>query len=72
MQSNARIFITGSRDHRPPGPIVNDTSKPDGAPRKPLDASRLHAMDRKATPLRGSIEQTCPWFLDHQAQRRAG
>jgi GDP-L-fucose synthase len=31
-----------------PGPHLNDTSKPDGTPRKLLDVSRLHALGWQA------------------------
>ena len=49
------------------GTIVNDTSKPDGTPRKLLDVSRLHALGWQAKiPLREGIEQTYRWFLEHR------
>lgn len=48
------------------GHIVNDTSKPDGAPRKLLDVTRLHALGWNARiPLRQGIEDTYQWFLEH-------
>jgi GDP-L-fucose synthase len=54
------------------GRIVNDTSKPDGTPRKLLDVSRLHALGWQAlTPLREGLEQTYRWFLSHQDELRA-
>ena len=54
------------------GEIVNDTSKPDGTPRKLLDVSRLHALGWKAQiGLREGIEQTYRWFLQHQTEVRA-
>ena len=54
------------------GRTVNDTSKPDGTPRKLLDVSRLHAMGWKARiPLREGISQTYQWFLQHQADLRS-
>jgi GDP-L-fucose synthase len=54
------------------GGIVNDTSKPDGAPRKLLDVSRLHALGWQArVPLHEGIEQTYRWFLEHQADLRS-
>ena len=53
------------------GRIVNDTSKPDGTPRKLLDVSRLHALGWHARmPLRAGIEQTYAWFLRNHAQAR--
>jgi GDP-L-fucose synthase len=58
--------ITGFR-----GRVVNDTSKPDGTPRKLLDVSRLHALGWQARiPLRDGIEQTYRWFLDHADSAR--
>jgi GDP-L-fucose synthase len=55
--------ITGYR-----GRIVQDTSKPDGTPRKLLDVSRLHALGWKARiPLRQGLEQTYRWFTNERA-----
>jgi GDP-L-fucose synthase len=54
------------------GAIVNDTSKPDGTPRKLLDVSRLHALGWQARmPLREGIGETYRWFLQHQNELRA-
>lgn len=54
------------------GTIVNDTTKPDGTPRKLLDVSRLNDLGWKAKiPLRDGIEATYRWFLDHQDALRA-
>ena len=54
------------------GTIVNDTSKPDGTPRKLLDVSRLHGLGWQAKiPLREGIEATYRWFLDNQSSLRA-
>jgi GDP-L-fucose synthase len=54
------------------GEIVNDTSKPDGTPRKLLDVSRLHALGWQARiPLREGIAETYRWFLEHQDVLRA-
>ena len=54
------------------GEIVNDTSKPDGTPRKLLDVSRLQALGWQAKiPLREGIAQTYRWFLEHQSDLRA-
>jgi len=45
------------------GEIVYDRSKPDGAPRKLLDTSRLRSLGwRPKIPLREGIEQTYTWF----------
>ena len=53
------------------GEIVNDTSKPDGTPRKLLDVSRLHALGWQAKiPLRQGIEETYRWFLAHRSEVR--
>ncbi|MBI2222452.1 MAG: GDP-L-fucose synthase [Acidobacteria bacterium] len=51
----------------PDAKIVYDTTKPDGAPRKLLDVSKLHALGwRHRTPLRRGIASTYRWFLEHQ------
>ena len=43
--------------------LVFDTNKPDGAPRKLLDVSRLHQLGwRHTIDLREGIEQTYAWF----------
>ncbi len=50
------------------GRIVQDTSKPDGTPRKLLDVSRLNALGWKARiPLRDGLEQTYRWFVSQHA-----
>lgn len=54
------------------GEIVQDTSKPDGTPRKLLDVSRLKSMGWKPEiTLREGIQQTYDWFLEHENQLRA-
>jgi GDP-L-fucose synthase len=54
------------------GAIVNDTTKPDGTPRKLLDVSRLHGLGWQARiGLREGIEETYRWFLAHQNELRA-
>jgi GDP-L-fucose synthase len=51
----------------PDARIVYDTSKPDGAPRKLLDVSRLHALGwRHQTPLDEGIRTTYAWYLQHR------
>ena len=51
--------------------IVWDSSKPDGAPRKLLDVSRLHALGwRHRISLGEGIESTYQWFLTHRAELR--
>ena len=53
------------------GRIVNDTTKPDGTPRKLLDVSRLHGLGWQAKiPLRDGIEATYRWFLESQGNLR--
>ncbi len=43
-----------------------DDSKPDGAPRKLLDVTRLHTLGwRHRIELRSGIEQTYRWFTEH-------
>jgi len=49
------------------GEIVNDTTKPDGTPRKLLDVSKLHNLGWKhSTSLKDGIKQTYEWFLDNK------
>jgi GDP-L-fucose synthase len=44
--------------------ITQDTSRPDGTPRKLLDVSKLHALGWKARiPLREGVASTYDWFL---------
>ncbi len=46
------------------GEIVNDTTKPDGTPRKLLDVSKLHSLGWKhEIKLEQGIEKTYQWFL---------
>jgi GDP-L-fucose synthase len=55
----------------PSAVITFDPSKPDGAPRKLLDVSRLHRLGwRHRFDLRAGIEQTYRWFLDHEREAR--
>ncbi|MCB0455245.1 MAG: GDP-L-fucose synthase [Aequorivita sp.] len=47
--------------------LVFDVSKPDGAPRKLMDVSRLHGLGWKATiPLEEGLRQTYQWILENQ------
>lgn len=49
------------------GDLIFDTTKPDGAPRKLLDVSRLADLSWHAKiPLRSGIESTYQWFLANQ------
>lgn len=49
------------------GEIVNDTSKPDGTPRKLMDVSRLSALGWSARiTLQDGIAETYQWFLEHE------
>jgi GDP-L-fucose synthase len=53
------------------GELVFDSTKPDGAPRKLLDTSRLTALGW--TPrirLQDGVAQTYGWFVEHVAQYR--
>jgi GDP-L-fucose synthase len=53
------------------GRIVNDTSKPDGAPRKLLDVTRLTEMGwRPNIPLADGIAATCEWYRANYATAR--
>ena len=53
------------------GELVFDASKPEGAPRKLLDISRLSAMGWKPTlALEEGIADTYRWFLEHQGSLR--
>jgi GDP-L-fucose synthase len=55
----------------PTATIVFDDSKPDGAPRKLLDVSRLRALGwRHRIELRTGLEDTYRWFLAHQSHVR--
>jgi GDP-L-fucose synthase len=60
------------RDIVAPGvTIAFDTSKPDGAPRKVLDVSRLHTLGwRHRISLREGLESTYDWFRTHQDTAR--
>ena len=53
------------------GELEFDSSKPDGAPRKLLDVSRLNNLGWKAqTELLQGLQKTYTWFLEHQASAR--
>ncbi|WP_422126847.1 GDP-L-fucose synthase [Thioalkalivibrio sulfidiphilus] len=53
------------------GEIVFDASRPDGAPRKLLDVSRLRKLGWQAeTTLEDGLRQTYSWFLEHRGQFR--
>lgn len=50
------------------GALRFDASKPDGAPRKCLESSRLGALGwRPQTPLPDALALTYNWFIEHQA-----
>jgi len=53
------------------GDIVFDSSRPDGAPRKLLDTSRMRAIgwDPRIS-LTAGIEQTYRWFLENRHRAR--
>ncbi|HMD73089.1 MAG TPA: GDP-L-fucose synthase [Steroidobacteraceae bacterium] len=53
------------------GSVLFDASKPDGAPRKLLDTSRLTALGwRPKITLKDGIERTYAWFQTHVAGAR--
>jgi GDP-L-fucose synthase len=53
------------------GDLAFDISKPDGAPRKLLDVSRLRSLGwSPRIGLREGLESTYRWFLEHQAEVR--
>jgi GDP-L-fucose synthase len=57
----------------PQAVIVQDTTKPDGSPRKLLDVSRLHALGwRHRIPLREGIATSYEWFIAHGQGGREG
>ena len=50
------------------GRLVNDPSKPDGTPRKLMDASRLQALGWQAKiPLRDGLQSAYEWFVNNEA-----
>jgi GDP-L-fucose synthase len=56
----------------PSARLVFDSSKPDGAPRKLLDVTRLHALGwRHRISLREGIRSTYDWFVAHYDEARA-
>ena len=58
--------VTGFR-----GAIAFDRSKPDGAPRKLLDVSRLRALGWQASiDLETGLRETYRWFLENQERIR--
>jgi GDP-L-fucose synthase len=53
------------------GEIVQDTSKPDGTPRKLLDVSRLNRLGWEPTVgLREGISRTHAWFMENRTTLR--
>ena len=57
----------------PEAELAFDTSKPDGAPRKLLDVSKLHALGwHHKIALGDGIAATYRWFLDHHDSLRLG
>jgi GDP-L-fucose synthase len=54
-----------------PGRLAFDTSKPDGAPRKLLDVSKLSALGwSPRIALRDGIAATYEWFLKNRSALR--
>jgi len=57
----------------PSAELAFDASKPDGAPRKLLDVSKIHSLGWKhRIELRAGIESTYRWFLEEHAPVRLG
>jgi GDP-L-fucose synthase len=55
----------------PSAGLVFDSTKPDGAPRKLLDVTRLHELGwRHRIPLRDGLRSTYQWFVAHQHEAR--
>ena len=55
----------------PQASLVFDASKPDGAPRKVVDVTRLHRLGwRHRIDLAEGITSTYRWFLEHAAEAR--
>ena len=55
----------------PSAGLVFDATKPDGAPRKLLDVTRLHQLGwRHRIPLRDGLRTTYEWFAAHQHDAR--
>jgi GDP-L-fucose synthase len=55
----------------PEARLAFDRSKPDGAPRKLLDVSRLHGLGwRNRIDLRDGVSTTYRWFLEHSGELR--
>ena len=53
------------------GELVQDSSKPDGTPRKLLDVSRINTLGWKARiPLEKGLEETYEWFLNNITELR--
>ena len=53
------------------GEIIWDSTKPDGAPRKLMDVSRLERLGWKATiPLAEGLANAYQWFLENQVNAR--
>jgi GDP-L-fucose synthase len=53
------------------GKLVFDTRKPDGAPRKLMDVSRLKALGWQASiSLKEGLGSTYQWFREHQEKLR--
>lgn len=54
------------------GEILTDPSKPDGAPRKLLDISRMEELGWRASiGLREGVQETYEWFLENRGEVRS-
>ncbi|WP_308367614.1 MULTISPECIES: GDP-L-fucose synthase [unclassified Microbulbifer] len=64
--AEAIVKVTGFK-----GSLTFDSGKPDGAPRKLMDVSRLKALGWEASiGLEEGLHDAYQWFLDHQDQFR--
>ena len=69
-QSN---IVLGERITGFGGRITYDPSRPDGAPRKLLDVSRLTALGwRSSIGLEDGVRDTYAWFTNHRATAEPG
>jgi GDP-L-fucose synthase len=54
------------------GEIIWDNSKPDGTPRKLMDASKLKSLGWKPNiALSEGLASTYRWFIEHQGEFKA-
>ena len=54
------------------GDIIWDSSKPDGAPRKLMDVSKIKSLDwQPQITLIDGLASTYHWFIEHQHEFKA-